>query len=145
MTDTAPDEDKLLFSSRDEARGGRALGVDGGEIDRPRRNPGDLLRVPLSQFGVGHPRLRGYSQEEEGEGVSGEGAGVSQEGRGGESAPEGGNRDLADRQCSHHLPERLTESNLNDGRLLLDPRSSVSNAMRQSTSGPKWAVRNARC
>ena len=29
--------------------------------------------------------------------------------------------------------ERLTKSNLNDGRLLLDLKSPVSNAMRQST------------
>ena len=66
------------------------------------------------------------------------GGASNERGRGGESAPEEGDRDLADREPESFLAmpyeeERLTKSNLNDGRLLLDLKSPVSNAMRQST------------
>ena len=85
---------------------------------------GEIGRTPPRPFlpvrRVGHPRLRGYPQEE-GERVRGGGSAP---------APEGEDRDSAP-----IVQERLTKSNLNDddGNLLLNPKSSVSNAMRQST------------
>ena len=77
------------------------------------------------------------------------GGGVSRKGPWLGSAPEGGYRDLADREPESFLAmpseeERLTKSNLNDGSLLVvREQCDACHAMRQSTFGPKWAMRNA--